>query len=150
MILKENQMELIRELSRISVELKLTEGKKIKVILSDLFIFQDNSDLDKKWINKLVTKIKNGDELEPLMVLKITKDLQKQLKKLKDKLSNMPTHKKYADTIDDELLVTKKKWILLDGNHRFEAAKQAGVTALSAEEENMDAEEYVDYINSEF
>lgn len=128
-------------------EIKTLNEGVMKVKLDDLYIFQDNSDADKRWINKLVKDIEAKKALEPLLILKITPRFKKDLKQLKEKLSKMPTHKKYADEIDDDIFTSSKKWILLDGNHRYLAALQAGKKSLTAEEDKMDAEEYVDYIN---
>lgn len=120
------------------------------VKLSDLFIFQDNADLNQRWIKKLAAEMKAGDEIEPVLILRLTQKFRKDLKALKKKLSAMPTHAGYADTIDDEIFTTPKKWLLLDGNHRYLAALTAGLVALPAEVEDMSAEDYVDYINEAF
>lgn len=124
-------------------------GRKVK--LDDLYIFQDNEDLDQRWIDKLINDYRNGKEFEPVLIAKITPRFQKGLAALKQKLSRMSTHAAYAETIDSALLTTNKKWILLDGNHRYLAALKLGLPALPAEkEEEMTPEDYVNYINEEF
>lgn len=62
----------------------------------------------------------------------------------------MSTHAKYAKTIDDELFTTTKKWILLDGNHRYTAALKLNLKTITAEVDNLSAENYVDYINDSY
>jgi hypothetical protein len=128
----------------------LFEGQDSSVKLDDLFIFQNNNDADERHIQRLVDKIKAGGKLEAVLVLPLTAKFKKDLKALKTKLAGTETHAKYAEGIDDELFSTTKKYVLLDGNHRYLAAKQAGLKKLEAEIDAMSAEDYVNYIFEEF
>lgn len=130
--------------------LELFEMQETEVKLSDLYIFQDNEGADPKHIDKLVAQIKDGDELEPMLVLPLTAKFKKELQALKQKLASTPTHKKYADGIEDAIFSSTKKYILLDGNHRYLAAVKAKLKKLPAEIDAMSAEDYVDYIFQEF
>lgn len=121
-----------------------------EVKLSDLFIFQDNKDADAKHVARIIKALENGDEIEPILVLPITPKLKKDLRALKNKLAGSSTHSKYAEGIDDALFSTTKKYILLDGNHRYLAAQKFGLKNLPAEVDKMSAEDYVDYIHEEF
>lgn len=128
----------------------LMENEDLEVKLDDLFIFQDNSDLDQRYVKRLVTQIKDGEELEPVLVLKLTAQFKEQLKALKQKLAAQKSHAKYAEGIDDEIFSTSKKYLLLDGNHRYLAAKEAGLKKLPVEIDQMSAEDYVNYIFETF
>lgn len=128
----------------------LQENEDLEVNLNDLFIFQDNADADKRHIGRLVTQIKDGDELEPVLVLKLTAQFKSELKALKQKLAGQKSHAKYAEGIDDEIFSTTKKYLLLDGNHRYLAAKEAGLQKIPAEVDQMSAEDYVNYIFETF
>lgn len=128
----------------------LMENEDLEVKLDDLFIFQDNSDLDQRYVKRLVTQIKDGEELEPVLVLKLTAQFKEQLKALKQKLAAQKSHAKYAEGIDDEIFSTPKKYLLLDGNHRYLAAKEAGLKKLPVEIDQMSAEDYVNYIFETF
>lgn len=128
----------------------LMENEDLEVKLDDLFIFQDNSDLDQRYAKRLVTQIKDGEELEPVLVLKLTAQFKEQLKALKQKLAAQKSHAKYAEGIDDEIFSTPKKYLLLDGNHRYLAAKEAGLKKLPVEIDQMSAEDYVNYIFETF
>jgi len=128
----------------------LMENEDLEVKLDDLFVFQDNSDLDQRHVKRLVTQIKDGEELEPVLVLKLTAQFKEQLKALKQKLAAQKSHAKYAEGIDDEIFSTPKKYLLLDGNHRYLAAKEAGLKKLSVEIDQMSAEDYVNYIFETF
>lgn len=128
----------------------LMENEDFEVKLDDLFIFQDNSDLDQRHVKRLVTQIKDGEELEPALVLKLTAQFKSELKALKQKLAGQKSHAKYAEGIDDEIFSTTKKYLLLDGNHRYLAAKEAGLQKIPAEVDQMSAEDYVNYIFETF
>lgn len=128
----------------------LMENEDLEVKLDDLFIFQDNSDLDQRYVKRLITQIKDGEELEPVLVLKLTAQFKEQLKALKQKLAAQKSHAKYAEGIDDEIFSTPKKYLLLDGNHRYLAAKEAGLKKLPVEIDQMSAEDYVNYIFETF
>lgn len=128
----------------------LMENEDLEVKLDDLFIFQDNSDLDQRYVKRLVTQIKDGEELEPVLVLKLTAQFKEQLKALKQKLAAKKSHAKYAEGIDDEIFSTPKKYLLLDGNNRYLAAKEAGLKKLPVEIDQMSAEDYVNYIFETF
>mgnify|MGYP003422296831 CR=1 FL=1 len=128
----------------------LMENEDLEVKLDDLFIFQDNSDLDQRYVKRLVTQIKDGEELEPVLVLKLTAQFKEQLKALKQKLAAQKSHAKYAEGIDDEIFSAPKKYLLLDGNHRYLAAKEAGLKKLPVEIDQMSAEDYVNYIFETF
>lgn len=128
---------------------ELFESEK-KVNIDDLFIFQDNHDADEKHIDRLVTQLKDGKELEAVLILPLTAKFKRDLKVLKQKLASEESHKEYAEGIDDEIFTTTKKYILLDGNHRYLAAKKAGLKKISAEVDQMSAEDYVNYIFEEF
>ena len=128
----------------------LMENEDLEVKLDDLFIFQDNSDLDQRYVKRLVTQIKDGEELEPVLVLKLTAQSKEQLKALKQKLAAQKSHAKYAEGIDDEIFSAPKKYLLLDGNHRYLAAKEAGLKKLPVEIDQMSAEDYVNYIFETF
>ena len=130
--------------------LELLEEQDIEVKLDDLFIFQDNSDASDRHIQRLVSQINDGEELEPVLVLKLSPQFKKELKALKTKLATQESHAKYAEGIDDEIFSTTKKYLLLDGNHRYLAAKKAGLKKLPAEVNQMSAEDYVNYIFQEF
>lgn len=129
---------------------ELFEEQNVQVKLDDLFVFQDNSDADMKHVRRLVDQLKDGEELEPVLVLKLTPKFKKELKTLKEKLAGMATHREYSEGIQDEIFTTPKKYLLLDGNHRYLAAKEAGLKKLAAEVDVMSAEDYVNYIFEEF
>lgn len=106
------------------------------VKLDDLFIFQDNStNMDTKQIIRLAAEMKNDglDDIEEILVAKLTPAVIKELRRIKEMHDTDEHFKQYRGTITDELLNTKKKFLLLDGNHRYLAAKRAGITALSYE-----------------
>jgi hypothetical protein len=83
-------------------------------------------------------------------VLKLTAQFKEQLKALKQKLAAQKSHAKYAEGIDDEIFSAPKKYLLLDGNHRYLAAKEAGLKKLPVEIDQMSAEDYVNYIFETF
>lgn len=102
-----------------------------KVALKDLFIFQDNSDLDQKWISKLAKAYKAGQEPEPVIVAELTPAVLRGLKKIR-KMHDNP-NSPYKDNVSEALVMTTKPFILLDGNHRYLAAVKAGLKALPVE-----------------
>ena len=94
------------ELVKLSV---LLEDDIKRVKLSDLYIFQDNSDIDMNHVNNLISDYKQGYKLDDVLICKITDKFKRDLKALKEKLSGMSTHAKYAKTIDDEFIHHNKE-----------------------------------------
>ena len=126
----------------------LLEETMKMVNVDDLFIIQNNDDLDQVYINKLAEKFKSGKvkEITPVEIAPLTIKLRKDLKKLKEKLSKMESHSEYAQHISDKVFDTPKKFILLDGNHRYLAAKKAKVKQIQASSVPITAEDYVNWV----
>jgi hypothetical protein len=112
---------------------ELFEDVADMVGIDDLFIYQDNVQADQRHINSLAAEMKGGEDIEPVLVAALTPKLRKELQRIRTMHDTEPQMASYKGTISDELLSTKKKFILLDGNHRYLAAKKAGIKKLPCE-----------------
>jgi len=117
------------------------------VALKDIFTYQDNSDLDQDHIDSVAQDFEAGEHVEPVLVRELTAKFKQDLKKLKEELSKTTTHKEYAENIDPRIFTTTKKWMLMDGNHRFLAAKKAKKAQIRAEISTISPKDFVNFLH---